>query len=129
MNIELKLLVLAGMFFCYIVDDYYLQGILAQMKQRKYWQKYSYMYQNDYAIALFEHAYSWAFVSSLPLLVCALTGHGSIAFLLVAYFINTIIHARIDDTKANLLRINLIQDQFLHFIQLVTTWVLFMFVF
>lgn len=30
-----KIFILALMIFCHIVDDYYLQGILAQMKQKK----------------------------------------------------------------------------------------------
>lgn len=36
MSITWKLLILATMIFCHIADDYYLQGILAQMKQRSW---------------------------------------------------------------------------------------------
>ena len=43
--------VLLLMFFFHIVDDYYLQGILASMKQSEWWKnqkEYSDMYKNDY---------------------------------------------------------------------------------
>ena len=31
--------VLASMLFMHVVDDYYLQGILANLKQRSYWEE------------------------------------------------------------------------------------------
>ena len=39
MNFGHYLLILIGMFFLHIVDDYYLQGCLAQMKQQSWWEK------------------------------------------------------------------------------------------
>ena len=35
----MKILVLFLMLFLHVVDDYYLQGILASMKQKSWWQK------------------------------------------------------------------------------------------
>ena len=35
----LKMFLLFAMLFLYIVDDYYLQGILASMKQKKWWKE------------------------------------------------------------------------------------------
>lgn len=49
------------MLFCHIVDDYYLQGILASMKQKAWWKKqesYSEKYENSWVVALFMHAFS-----------------------------------------------------------------------
>ena len=71
MSITGKLVILAIMLFCHIADDYYLQGILSQLKQREWWDKHApyAMYRNDYRMALFEHAFSWSFVTTVPLLV------------------------------------------------------------
>ena len=46
-----SVLILFAMIFCHIVDDYYLQGILASMKQKAWWQKqesYCEKYKYDY---------------------------------------------------------------------------------
>lgn len=57
------------MLFCHIVDDYYLQGILASMKQKKWWQENApdKLYEYDYLIALLMHGFSWAFMIMLPI--------------------------------------------------------------
>jgi hypothetical protein len=34
-----KFILLTSMFFCHIIDDFYLQGILAQLKQHKFWEE------------------------------------------------------------------------------------------
>lgn len=120
------LFILFAMLFCHIIDDYKLQGILANMKQRDWWRKNApqSLYESDYKIALIEHAFSWSFSISIPLVVVAFVQHNDIllAFCIGDYFVNTVLHAFIDDLKANELKINLIQDQFLHFIQIVSMW-------
>jgi hypothetical protein len=57
------------MIFCHIVDDYYLQGILASMKQKKWWQENApdKPYKYDYIWALIMHSFSWAFMIMLPI--------------------------------------------------------------
>lgn len=114
------------MLYCHIIDDYKLQGILANMKQNQWWKENApnALYKNDYKIALLEHAFSWSFTISLPILYIAITQHNiSLAtFLGISYIINTIIHAYIDNLKANKHKINLIQDQCLHFLQIYWTW-------
>ena len=117
------------MIFCHIVDDYYLQGILASMKQRKWWKNNAPepMYKYDWAIALLEHAYSWAFVVHLPLLLYRYLGlieYSGFVFL-ASFIINWIIHAVVDHLKANLFKINLIQDQIFHICQIIMTWLIF----
>ena len=49
-DIVSKILLLIGMIQLHIVDDYMLQGILASLKQKQWWEK-NYpqeIYKNDY---------------------------------------------------------------------------------
>ena len=126
----MKLCILFIMFFLHIVDDYYLQGILANLKQRKWWEEHvpAELYKNDYLLSLYTHAFSWSFVITLPLLIIAfISGYQPyFIFLILSYIMNTIIHAIVDNMKANEFKINLIQDQCAHYIQIFVTWGLFM---
>ena len=63
--------ILMCMVFMHIVDDFYLQGILANMKQKSWWEKNApqEMYKNDYLMALIIHGYSWSFMIHLPIMV------------------------------------------------------------
>ena len=122
----MPVLILLCMFFMHIVDDYYLQGILASMKQKNWWEKNAPdpLYKNDYKIALAEHAFSWTFMMMLPAVVYT-TIIGAmlpIWFIAVLFVLNVIIHALVDNAKANEGTINLIQDQSIHFIQIICTW-------
>lgn len=110
------------MIFMHIVDDYYLQGILAQMKQKKWWIENAPqdLYKNDYKIALLCHGFSWAFMIMLPLAISCYSEYWC-----VFVFINMIIHCFIDNLKANELKINLATDQALHIVQLLVSWILY----
>lgn len=57
---NIKLFLLMMMVLCHIVDDFYLQGILAQLKQKKWWAENAndLLYRNDYVIALIIHSLS-----------------------------------------------------------------------
>jgi hypothetical protein len=46
-------------------------------------------------------------------------------FLLLSVLLNAVIHAIIDDLKANKLKINLDVDQCLHGLQILITWIIF----
>ena len=122
------LLILFIMIFCHIIDDYKLQGILANMKQRKWWIENANksLYQNDYKMALIEHAFSWSFTTTLPFLVIAfIQNNGLLAVLLIiSYIINTAIHAFVDNLKANKFKINLVEDQLVHLTQIICTWII-----
>lgn len=118
----MKLFILFTMIFAHIVDDYYLQGILANLKQKSWWENqksYKPLYKYDYIVALIMHAFSWSFMISLPILYLGFT-----KWIAVAIILNTIIHGIVDDFKANKGKINLIVDQSIHIIQIVITWVL-----
>ena len=116
-------MILLSMIFCHIIDDYYLQGWLASAKQKQYWKNlsnYSDKYKYDYVVALFMHSLSWSFMIMLPLSIIYKFNVPTIFF--VAYFINVFIHAFVDNAKANWMKINLIQDQLIHIVQIILTW-------
>lgn len=128
----IKLLFLLGMIFCHIVDDYYLQGWLASAKQKEWWEKNAPnpLYKHDYIMALFMHSFSWTFNIMLIPTYCTLTSSyvkniDIAAWQIVVVFVfNLVIHMITDNKKANLKKINLIQDQLTHICQLIITWFL-----
>lgn len=124
----MKFYMLLCMVFMHIVDDYYLQGILASMKCRSWWKEHApeKMYEDDYIIALFMHAFSWTFMIMIPVAVYALTnGEASVVLFAWLFAANMLVHAAVDDAKANDKKINLITDQTIHLIQIAVTWLCF----
>ena len=118
-----KAFILLCMIFCHIVDDYYLQGWLSQAKQKKYWKDNApdKMYKYDYIWALMMHGFSWTFMIMLPIAVAM---NFNITYIYVILFINNVLgHAIIDNAKANNKCINLIQDQTMHMIQIILTFI------
>ena len=118
----MEILVLMLMLFCHIVDDYYLQGILASMKQKSWWKESALegLYKYDYIVALMMHSFSWAFMIYLPITIwCLILGGTWCPQVIIA---NMIIHSIVDNEKANKRSINLIQDQLIHIIQIFVTW-------
>lgn len=110
------------MIFCHIVDDYYLQGWLASAKQKKYWEENApdKMYKHDYIWALIMHSFSWAFMIMLPV---AFFMNFNINFEFVMMFVwNVFLHAITDNAKANKKKINLMQDQMVHILQIIATF-------
>lgn len=127
-------LALISMLFLHCFADYTLQGILASMKQREWWEKQipnldQTQYKNDYKAALLAHAFEWAFVVMLPLMYKAYLLRNTIdatqaCIAYVSFLVgNTVLHYEIDTDKANAKLLNLVQDQALHFAQIVFTWV------
>lgn len=122
-----NIFILLSMIFLHIIDDYKLQGILASMKQKKWWREqneYNSLYKNDYIIALVEHSFSWSFMIMLPIAVIL---HFNVGWWLIAYIINMVIHAFVDNLKANKLKINLVIDQLVHIVQIIITWMIFIY--
>lgn len=113
--------ILVAMIFCHIVDDYYLQGWLTSAKQKKWWQEYApdELYNHDYIMGLIIHSLSWGFMIMLPWAIFLGFAPGVSYFVL--FIINVVIHAFVDNLKANKLKINLIIDQLIHIIQIVVT--------
>lgn len=119
--------VFVAMVFCHVVDDYVLQApCLCDLKQKSWWSKNApaRKYENDYMMALLMHSASWAFMISLPAAIYSWKYLGP--WYLTTFCINTSIHYVVDDLKANRGKLNLIQDQFIHIIQIVVTFLYFM---
>lgn len=122
----MKLFILFVMIFCHIADDYYLQGILANMKQKSFWQENApgRLYRNDWRAALFTHAFSWTFTVMLIPTLVFLRGEISAGWVII-FAANTAVHAFVDNLKANKRLINLICDQTIHVVQVVGMWYYF----
>ena len=115
-----------SMLFFHVLDDYCLQGILASMKQRSWWEQNApdKKYRHDYIAALIAHAFSWAFMIMIPVCWAYVDDVNPWAYTLVIVA-NTLIHASVDHLKANTRKINLIQDQLLHVGQILITCIIF----
>lgn len=133
MNAVLALILLFGL---HIFADFHLQGILASMKQQAWWreqqakenmseQSFS-IYDNDYKVALWIHAFEWAFVTYLPMFVVCVMHRDRLdmTWVYVSFLAtNVILHKLVDDGKANEGLLNLLFDQVAHVVQIVITWI------
>ena len=122
---EEYILILFCMIFCHIIADYNLQGWLASAKQKEWWKENApqELYKHDYIMALFMHSFSWSFMIMIPILVFIVLNGMNIGVLFIAVcLINMSIHVIVDDLKANKRKINLIQDQIIHLLQILITW-------
>lgn len=119
----IKILLL--MLLLHIVDDFVFQPVcLSKLKQREWWKKqdeYCEKYKNDYKMALFMHSISWSLMILLPLMFMA---NISDLMLISTVIFNMAIHFIVDDFKANRRKINLVQDQVIHLMQIVLTWII-----
>lgn len=121
--------ILVFMLFLHIVDDYYLQGILAQMKQKSWWTDKidnfeTSIYNKDYLVALFMHGFSWSVMITLPIII----SRGFVVDLQMFIIIcaNGILHSLVDNLKANHKILNLWQDQLIHMLQIALMYIVFM---
>ena len=123
--------ILIFMFLFHIFDDFVLQPIcLSKLKCKEIWndvnRQNNNLYKNDYKMALFIHALSWSIMIHIPLMICMIhmNQHYQIS-LLSSILLNSIIHAFIDNLKANKRKISLVIDQTIHFIQIMLTYLIF----
>lgn len=120
-----KIFILLLMIFLHVIDDFKLQaGVLNNLKQKDFWKENApdKLYRYDYIWALLMHSFSWSFMIMLPLAYV----HDfkvNILFILVFLF-NIIVHAIVDDAKANKKLINLWVDQLVHLVQIGTTLII-----
>lgn len=119
--------ILIFMVFAHIVDDFYLQGILAQLKQKGWWKAVQpqELYKYDYIIALIMHSISWSVMIMLPIFIAV--DFDIHWFMYLVFLTNVVVHAVTDHMKCNRLKISLLQDQLIHLTQIVYTCVLFLF--
>lgn len=116
-----------AMIFCHVLDDYYLQGILASLKQKDYWTKmngYSEFYKYDYIVALIFHGFSWSFITLIPVIAFKFDNI-PVSIYIFVLLLQAAIHSIVDDLKANKKYINLVQDQIIHMIQIFMSWIVF----
>ena len=115
--------VFLAMVYMHIIDDYFLQGILAQLKTKAWWEKNEPdpKYKNDYLTALTMHSLSWAFSIMLPLAIYYGFDISTSPFALF-FFANAAIHYTVDDLKANKRIISLRTDQMIHMLQICITF-------
>lgn len=135
MDFNIGICILLGMLFLHILDDFVLQSFtLSKLKQKKTWERYCHerggklenLYKDDYLVAIVIHALSWSICISLPWIFLYGSELGTVIFIFV--IVNTIIHAYVDNLKANKEKINLIIDQGIHSIQIIGTWLILSFV-
>ena len=110
--------ILVLMLLGHLVADYTLQGWLSDGKQKRWWEKcfngkVPDKYKHDYNAALFCHSLYWSIFICAPF-YCS-------TWFFPAILLNAIVHCVVDDLKANKLKINLIQDQLLHLVQILLT--------
>lgn len=117
--------ILILMILFHIIDDFVLQPIcLSKLKQKSFWQEqnlYNDLYENDYFAALIIHGLSWSAMVHIPTMYLFNFEHPLV--LLISFLVHAIIHAMIDDLKANKKTINLITDQTLHLIQIILIFI------
>ena len=118
-----NLFVILWMIFFHVVADYNLQGWLASAKQKSYWEQNApaKMYKNDYIMALIMHSISWTFMIMLPIAYAQEFNVG--VDFGVFFAINVALHAFTDNVKANWNQINLWEDQFVHIMQIIVTFI------
>ena len=117
------------MLFCHVIEDFHLQGILADMKQKCWWcnQFTEYgkglkpntmkKYDKDYIVALLMHGFEWSVFVHIPMMWF----YGFEPIIFASIIINALVHSFVDDLKCNKMMTNLIQDQILHIIQIAVT--------
>ena len=88
-------------------------------------------YRYDYIPALMIHAFEWSMFIHIPLMVwygwtLGIPFETNVVWLFIGSIaVNTLCHAYVDNLKANELTINLVQDQLIHLMQIVMTFVMF----
>ena len=117
--------ILILMILFHIIDDFVLQPIcLSKLKQKSFWQEqnlYNNLYKNDYLASLMTHGLSWSAMVHIPIMHLFNEQHQ--LALLLSFLIHAMIHAFIDNQKANKKTINLIIDQTLHLIQIILIFI------
>lgn len=114
------------MFIAHLIVEFVFQPLCLGKYKEKDWWKTQYengevpdLYKYDYMMGLLQHSITWSCFQVLPWLLLSDTGHK----LTLAFFIfNMVGHYLIDDLKANKKKINLVEEQSLNLIQILTTW-------
>lgn len=119
--------VLLCMIYLHLIDDYKLQGWLASAKCKSWWEQNSpdEKHKKDYIIALIEHSFMNSFMIHIPIYIWCCK---NFIVLTTTIIMATVFHILVDNMKANLKWINLIQDQILHILFIFWLWLFYHFV-
>ena len=127
---QMATIILLSMMFCNVISNFYIQGSLAQIKQKSWWQDICSVeprFRNDYKAALIIQSFLWCFFIHIPLILhirhCDWT-YDEKAFLIV-FVVNWVIHTIIDDLKCNGHKFSLVTSQILYLIQVIATWAIY----
>lgn len=114
--------ILIEMILFHIIADFNLQGILADFKQKSWWKQKApeKLYSHDWLISLIIHSFTWAVFMMLPIAIFKQGAPDVWFYILLA--VNIVVHAIIDDFKANKLKISLVTDQICHLGQIILTF-------
>ena len=120
--------VLIFMIACHIIYTYKGKKSILLLKQKSWWKEnHSSFYINSYKVVLMEQAFLWSFIIHLPIVwhIFYYDGYYNTIPFLLSVFINCIIYTIVDDLKINKKLINFVQEQSIHFIQIIITWVVY----
>ena len=110
-------LTLPLMVLLHVMEDFHIQGRMADMKQKAFWKPYGEMYARDHIPVLLLHGFEWSMFVSLPILI---TSWSSVSAGFMAVVVaNGLIHSLVDHLKCNSLKLSLVQDQAIHITQIV----------
>ena len=122
-----KIFIVLLMFLMHYIEDFHVQGCLANLKQKTWWIEEckkrnvnSKKYKDDFKMSLFAHSFENAIFVMLPMTIDLLISEHfktlcNVWFLFIpAIMFLTSSHYLIDDANANKLKINLVQDQLAH---------------
>lgn len=102
---------------CHFIADFNKQFSvhLGDFKQKIGWKNLFENYIYDYIASLLIHAFVWSIITFLPYLISEHYDCWKMLFTVIA---NTVIHVWVDHHKCNN-SLNLVQDQTIHFLQVV----------
>lgn len=148
----MSIILLVLMLLMHVLEDFHIQGRMADMKQQRWWSDRIYKdvvehnptvvpegqermyydamrrYGNDYLIVLVLHAFEWAVFIHLPIILACFSTNLVFSedfwlIITISIMLNTLIHTVVDDAKANRGSINLIVDQLIHITQVIATFI------
>ena len=115
------------MLLCHVIGDFVLQtDKIANLKQKTWWKENCSeeelkKYKDDYKMALLMHCILWSAMVLLPVILCVEISGLALYFIFIG---NVLIHYVTDDLKANYKEINLVEDQTIHLLQILLTFLI-----
>lgn len=123
----MKALILFTMIFLHIVGEFYLQGMLAKMKKKRWWYRHEPEDGGRYnhIAALIIHGYSWSFIVHLPFtgLIVLCDMFDCMAVLSLSLLSHAVLHALLANDRINHDFLDFADEQACHVAQVFIVWV------